>query len=283
MNPFKNILLAVDFTEHSNFTLQSAIHFCQETKSALSLIHVVSVDGADPKMEVKLKIGKTKLEKTIKNIQDQGVEVPHTKVVAGNIEKHTMFFADAIKADAILIGSGNDHQNKKHRLGGHAEAILRYSSIPVFILKDTWYPLKGKIACLVDISDQSHTVIKTAIDFAKHISSELVVIHSIEQGPYGFQLTELGYAYAERNYYDFQTAPIENFLKQFDFKGVTWSLKILNGLAKHMISDYIIKHPFSMTIMGSASRTGISRFILGSVAETISRNIDSPCLIIKSK
>jgi nucleotide-binding universal stress UspA family protein len=147
MNPLKNLLLAVDFTEHSTFTLQSAISFCKENKSTLSLIHIVSVEDVDPKMDIKLKIANNKIEKIAKSIQEQDVEVPHTKVVAGNIEKHTLFFAEAIKADAILIGSGNEHHNKKHRLGGHAEAILRYSSIPVLIIKDTWYPLKGKIAC----------------------------------------------------------------------------------------------------------------------------------------
>lgn len=279
MNPIKNLLLAVDFSEHSGITLRSAIHYCKESGSTLSLIHVVPIEGQNEKDHIK--IYEQQLSELSIDVIKQNVEVPHTKVVVGEIEIQVMKFAEFIKANAILIGSGNYHHNKKHRLGGHAESILRNSHIPVLIIKDILHPLKGKIACPVDMSPASELILQKAVDYAQHVGGELVIVHAIETSPYGYRVTDFDFVYAEQNFYQELAAPLEQFLKKIDFKGVPHHVKILNGQASYEISEFIKKHPFSMTIMGSSSRKGLSRLILGSVAETVIRNTDSPCLVIK--
>jgi universal stress protein A len=279
MNPIKNLLLAVGFSEHSNITLRSAIQYCKESGSTLSLIHVVPIEGQNQKDH--MKIYEQQISDVANNVKKQNVEVPHTKVVVGEIEEQVMKFAELIKVNGILIGSGNYHHNKKHRLGGNAEAILRNSSVPVLIIKDILHPLKGKIACPIDISPASEIILKTAIDYASHVGGELVIVHALEPSPYGYRVTDFDFVYAEKNFYNELAVPLEGFLKKIDFKGVPNSVKILIGQASHEVPEYIKKHPFSMTILGSSSRKGLSRLILGSVAETVIRNTDSPCLVIK--
>lgn len=279
MNPIKNLLLAVDFSEHSNITLRSAIHFCKESGSALSLIHVVPVDGQNQKEH--MKIYEQQVSEVASNVKKQNVEVPHTKVVVGAIEDQVIKFAELIQVNGILIGSGNYHFNKKHRLGGNAEAILRNSSVPVLIIKDVLHPLKGKIVCPIDLSPFSEAILKTAIDYASHVGGELVIVHALEPSPYGYRITDFDFVYAEKNFYQDLAVPLENFLKTIDFKGVPNNVKILLGQPAYEIPEYIKKHPFSMAIIGSASRKGLSRLILGSVAETIIRNTDCPCLVLK--
>lgn len=280
MNPIKNLLLAVDFSEHSLITLQSAIYFCKENKSTLSLIHVVS--ELDKTLDDKIKSANQKMDELSIKVQNEKIEVPHVKVISGNIEDHVVAFAENINVDAIFIGSGNHHL-KKHRLGGHAEAILRQSSIPVLIVKNMISPLHGKIACPIDLTVHSDHVLEKAIDYAKHVDGELVIIHAVEPAVYGFPGTGMDYLYAERNFFQEEAVRMDDFLKTFDFKGVPWTKKILLGPPAHEVSEYIKKFPFVMTITGSVSRTGLSRLILGSVAESITRNVDSPCLILKKK
>lgn len=279
MNPIKNLLLAVGFSEHSSITLKSAIQFCIENGSTLSLIHVVPVGGQNSKEHIK--IYEQQLADIANNVKKQNVEVPNTKVVVGEVEDQVIKFADFIKASGILVGSGNYHHNKKHRLGGNAEAILRNSSLPVLIIKDILLPLKGKIVCPIDLSQFSESILNTAIDYAKNVGGELVIVHALEPSPYGYRITDLEYVYAEKNFYHELAVPLENFLKKIDFKGVPNTIKILIGQATYEVPEYIKKHPFSMTIVGSASRKGLSRLVLGSVAETIIRNTDSPCLVLK--
>lgn len=278
MNPIKDLVLAVDFTEHSNITLQSVVSFCKESKSTLSLIHVIPEMSKD--LEDLTKVSNEKIDEIVKRVLKEKIEVPHVKVITGNIEDHVVAFAESLGADAIVIGSGNYH-NKKHRLGGHAEAILRQSSIPVLIIKNTITPLKGKVACPIDLTPSSDKVLNTAIEYAKHVGGEIVVIHAVEPAVYGYEGAGFDYVYADQNFFKDEAGALDAFLKTFDFKGVPWSKKVLLGSAAYEVSEYIKKYPFVMTIMSSASRSGISRLILGSVAESVTRNIDSPCLVLK--
>lgn len=280
MNPLENILLAIDFSEHSNITIQSAVRFCKENRSALSLIHIVSV--FDENLDENVKESQLKLNEIVKTVKEQNINVPHCKIETGNIDEHVVHFAESIKANAILIGSGNYHHNKKHRLGGHAEAILRQSSIPVLIIKDSILPLKGKIACPIDLTRNSDAILEYAINYSKHVGGELVIIHAVEPAVYGYPGAGLDYGFAERNFFNDEAKALDEFLKTFDFKGVPWTKKVLLGSPGHEIAEYIKKFPFTMTIMGSSSRSGLSRLILGSVAEVVTRNIDSPCLVIKN-
>lgn len=278
MNPIKNLVLSVDFTDHSKITLQCAVNFCKENNSTLSFIHVIQ--ELSKNLDQHTKECNEKMDDIVKKVMSEKIEVPHVKVVTGNIEEHVVAFAEALKADAIVIGSGNYH-HKKHRLGGHAEAILRQSSIPVLIIKNNIISSKGKIACPIDLTPSSDLILEKAIDYAKHIGGELVVIHAVEPAIYGYQGAGFDYMYADQNFFKDEAASLDTFLKTFDFKGVNWSKKVLLGSPAYEISEYIKKYPFAMTIMNSSSRSGISRLILGSVAETVVRNIDSPCLVLK--
>lgn len=277
----KSVLLAVDFTDHSKLTLQSAIKFCQEGNCKLSLIHVIkNINTISESEQNQLN---RKIDDLADLVQSHNIEVSHVKVVGGNVEENVVFFSESIQADAILLGSGNFHNHKKHRLGKQAEAILRLSSIPVIITKDSPINFNGKIACPIDLTIESEKVIKAAITYSKQSNSELVIIHAIEAPAYGFLGSSLNFLNSNQEYLNSKTKEINEFLKQFDLKGINWSIKLLNGTPAIEVTNYIKSQTFSMTIIGTASRTGVSRFILGSVAETVIRNIDTPCLVIKEK
>jgi nucleotide-binding universal stress UspA family protein len=295
MNPIKNLLLAVDFTDHSKITLQRVINFCKECNSNLSLVHVLS--NANHDIITTEKICNEKINEIANLVIGENIEVPFVKVKVGlgDVENYVVDFAENINANAIVVGSGNFHQSKKHRLGGTAEGILRESKLPVLIIKNTLLPLKGPIACPLDLSPSSEVVLKIAIEYAKHVGGELVIIHAVEPVGYGYvdsvvsvepdvyNYTDMRFdhLYANKDFFQNKSIVMDNYLKNIDFQGVKWSKKILLGSPATEVITFINKLFFVMTIMNSASRIGISRFILGSVAESITRNIDSPCLVLK--
>lgn len=281
MNPIKTILLAVDFTDHSKLTLQSAINYCKENNCSLSIIHVIEKN--DDISETELNQLEHQVDEIAKAVQNHNISVPHVKVVSGNIEENVVFFSESIQVDAIFLGAGNFHKDKKHHLGYHAEAILRMSSIPVLIIKKNPESFKGKIACLIDLTIKANKVLKAAINYARQTNSELVIIHSIESPVYGFVGSSFNYVNSSQKILNDKSKELNEFLKQFDLKGISWSIKLLIGPPAIEATNYIKSQPFTMTIIGTTSRTGISRLILGSVAETVIRNIDGPCLVIKEK
>lgn len=278
MGPIKDLVLAVDFSDHSNITFRSAINFCKESNCTLSLIHVIA--GIKENLDEHTKTCNEKIDKMVMYLLREKIVVPHVRVVSGNVEDHVIVFAELINADAIVIGSGN-YFNKKYRLGGHAEAILRQSSRPVLIIKNNMLPIKGKIACPIDLLPTSENALKIAIDYTKFVGGELVIIYAVEPSFYGYAGVGLDVAYGDLSFIKDESAELDAYLKPFDFKGITWSKKILLGAPAHQVSEYIKKYPFVMTVMSSAARTGISKLILGSVAETVTRCIDGPCLILK--
>lgn len=53
------------------------------------------------------------------------------------------------------------------------------------------------------------------------------------------------------------------------------------GQTTRMILDYVETHDFDLVVMGSHGRTGVSRILIGSVAETVTRRSPTPVVVVR--
>lgn len=58
---------------------------------------------------------------------------------------------------------------------------------------------------------------------------------------------------------------------------------VLKGIAYSVIVEAAAKAKADMIVMGSEGRTGMSRFLVGSVAEKVIRHARCPVLIVRNK
>lgn len=136
------------------------------------------------------------------------------------------------------------------------------------------------ILCPVDFSDTSMKAANNAIQFASEIKAEITFVHIIDVQ----SLQNIGnLAGSEINDIDLlieEEKPILSNLKnECEKNGVKAKTILSNGVPKSAIIETIKEGGNDLIIMGTHGKKGLTRLVLGSVAENIVRNSTIPVLL----
>lgn len=136
-----------------------------------------------------------------------------------------------------------------------------------------------KILCPIDFSAGSEQALRVAVRLAKHSDAELVIAHShyippaAFAGEFAFPATALeevvddarkGLAAAAHEAAALHAGPV--------------TTKLLSGTPWHAIVELLQDPSFDLVVIGTHGRTGLSRILLGSVAEKVVRH--APCSVL---
>ncbi|MFW2161995.1 universal stress protein [Acinetobacter beijerinckii] len=141
-----------------------------------------------------------------------------------------------------------------------------------------------KILVAIDDSEISANVIQQAAQLAKALNSEITVVEVMTLDPYlseaylrmgqSNELIERVRSYVQEN--------LTKVEKKFEELGLTVATQVLEGFSIH---DEIIGAAQNLgadlIIMGSHGRTGIKKFILGSVAQKVLGESHIPVLVVR--
>lgn len=141
-----------------------------------------------------------------------------------------------------------------------------------------------KILCPVDFSDTSMNAANNAINFAAEIKAEITFIHIIDIQA----LQNIGdLSGGSINNLDFlveEEKPILNKLKEgCEKKGVKVKTILTHGEPRNVILEAIKEGGYDIIMMGTHGRKGLTRAVLGSMAENVVRNSDVPVLLYHYK
>lgn len=134
----------------------------------------------------------------------------------------------------------------------------------------------------VDGSEQARTALEYALEeFAEETVTILHVIDPREFNAYGGvegwidvdDLREQRRAQAEKL--------LENARKRAEERGLTVETEVATGKGARVIIKYAEEHGTDHIVMGSHGRSGISRVLLGSVAEKVVRRSPVPVTIVR--
>jgi nucleotide-binding universal stress UspA family protein len=133
----------------------------------------------------------------------------------------------------------------------------------------------------MDFSDASKNAYRYACEFAKSMGSKVILLNVIEPRPIAAEMS-LNYIPLEE---DLAAAAKEDFtpmLDQAKAAGIDVSADVIIGIPAEVILQQILDVDVSMLIMGSHGKTGLSRLLMGSVAEAVVRKAQVPVLIVKA-
>ncbi|MCR4531735.1 MAG: universal stress protein [Proteobacteria bacterium] len=141
-----------------------------------------------------------------------------------------------------------------------------------------------KILVAIDDSEIAVNVIQEAAQLAKALNSEITVVEVMTLDPYladaylklgqSNELIERVRSYVQEN--------LDKAEKKFEELGLTVGTLILEGFSIHEeIIGAAQNLGSDLIIMGSHGRTGIKKFILGSVAQKVLGESHIPVLIVR--
>lgn len=134
----------------------------------------------------------------------------------------------------------------------------------------------------MDGSPQSADALKYALrEFADDDITVLHVINPIEAG-YGGTVTTPG---SSEEWYEAESEAAEGLFESAqelaDEYGVTLTTAVETGPPARTVVEYAEENDVDQVVVGSHGRTGVSRLLLGSVAETIVRRSPVPVTIVR--
>ena len=118
-------------------------------------------------------------------------------------------------------------------------------------------------------------------------SPEVIVVQAVEplSVPYGREVSQLTSLEQVKAFETHQKTEAEKYLKEVVARlrktGVNARAEVIYGKADEALSDYATKNDVDLVIIATHGRSGISRWVWGSVADLLVRSVRVPVLMVR--
>ncbi len=141
----------------------------------------------------------------------------------------------------------------------------------------------NKILCPVDFSSQTDLVLGYAAELARNSGAAITLVYVQPlHYAYGYGVYDMALNMMEETKAEAEKMLAEKKqLLQQELEGVSVDTKIEMGDASDIILEVAEAVKPDVIVMGSHGRKGISRLLMGSVAEVVFRHAKCPVLLVK--
>ena len=275
----KRIIVPIDFSEHSEYALQTAAKLAKRYDAELLALHMLEMsdimlttsDGfQNQKAAFFLQIAEQKFETFLS--KDYLKEVKVTPII-----KHFKVFSEvndvALKndADLIVMGSHGTSGMKEYFIGSNTERVVRNADIPVLVVKNELSNVNFDVVSFAcDFSEDSIKSYLNAMSLFNKMNSKVYLVYVNLPNDRFRSTLEI-----EKRVVNFFTKADGNLDKMKDV---------------HYVSDYSVEDgvlTFSNTIgadliaLPTHGKKGLAHFFEGSVGEDVANHSTLPVLTFK--
>ena len=305
---YKKMLVVLDGSELAEIVFPYAKELAGRLDIDVILLHVYS-----QAMRGSMPMYKAYIESTAENIGMQAQQIQQSlstsksakpvevrgELVMGYHADEILRFAEENAVNLIMMASHGRSGAQRWSIGSVADKILRAARVPVWLVHadaekavpyDQWH--SRTLLVPISGSDVSAIVIPHAIALAKQKGASMdVVLMQVVEPPitpsyYSPELTGMPLnwgQFVEQEIARSKKATQEYLTdveKQFREVGINVSSLVLTGKPAEEIVTYAGKNPFTVVIMATHGRTGLSRLVYGSVAQSVLYGITNPMVLI---
>jgi nucleotide-binding universal stress UspA family protein len=229
------------------------------------------------------------LQRVAKTFQGAGAE---WTVEGGVPEEAIITKAAENKGTLITIATHGRSGLKRWLLGSVAEKVLRRASNHAFLVRANQEAKREGEATLnrlivpLDGSELAEGVLPTVVELAKALKLRVVLLqaYSVKVILYSYEdyLPDLNGIEADLK--KEASSYLDSKVEQLKSEGLADVVPIVSeGEAAEMIIELAKGSPNSLIAMCSHGRSGVKRWVLGSVAEKVVRHADNPVLVIRAQ
>lgn len=282
MKLLEKILVPIDVNIDNKEQLNTAINIARSYNSEIIVMYVLSEEIVHNDIkEIVINAISENLNKVKETLKKEGILIKEPSIVFGNPVDEILQSSINENVNLILIGSGLIDKKEKFRLGINADKLIRLSDKPVWVVKSNEETKLTNILCPVDFSDPSRRALKNAIVLSKKFKATLRILGVYK--PFVSTSLRLNVDPEEENAYRLGLIEKEmkQFVKEFDLDGINHVIDIQAGVAHENILHTIKEYGHDLLVMGTNGRSGLSRIIMGSVTEKVTREM--PCSFVTTK
>jgi nucleotide-binding universal stress UspA family protein len=292
----RKVLAALDFSETSELGLVQGHAIAKAAGAELLVCHIVAnvvrVNALFPERNWLDALAVPELMEAAGDLAEQRITALTGRargdvtllVDHGSADAAILRHAEEQRVDLIVVGS-HAHAGIRHvLLGSVAERVARYAHCSVLVVRRG--PASGQVLAATDFSDPARPAIAAAAGEAKRRGARLTVHHSLGLAtPLGVSAALPFGATAPRPPQDAVEAArglalemLADGLSRFGMEG---DRLVTAGVPEDDIIEAAATLSAELVVVGSRGLTGLSRVVLGSVAETVARRAACSVLIMR--
>ena len=131
-----------------------------------------------------------------------------------------------------------------------------------------------------DGSDASEGAVEHAIELATQYDATLHALYVVDTGAYSS--LEMGADIVAEALEEEGSKAVDQVASEASEAGVDVETAVRTGIAHRAIVEYVTEQGVDLVVMGTHGRTGVGRFLLGSVAEKVIRTADAPVMTVRT-
>ncbi|MFB6089598.1 MAG: universal stress protein [Halobellus sp.] len=273
------ILVPVDGSESAMPALEHALSLANETGASVHILAVIDhyrLSSLDERKEVE-----TDLENAVSDAaaiaQDAGVAV-RTAVESGFPHETILEYVDHEGIDLIAMGTHGRTGLNRYLLGSVAEKVVRLSPVPVLAVRPEAAgerPYRD-VVVPTDGSDAAIPAERWGVGLAARFGAAVHAVSVVPEEPVRSSETKAAYE-------DAAEEAVERVRRVAEEAGVGIDGAVEHGVPHREILDFADRTGADLLVVGTHGRTGVERFVLGSVAEKVVRLSETPVLVVPSE
>jgi nucleotide-binding universal stress UspA family protein len=279
---FDSILLPIDGTPESSVVVEHATAVAAAFDATLHVLNVVDVRALEtaPESEDRREDAATLVSTVADDVEAAGVAV-ETAVRTAMPWDAILEYASENAVDLVTMGTHARRGVERFRLGSVAESVLRESGVPVLVVpvesaSPPRFPYRN-VLVPTDGSAEASAASELGIDLAATLDASVHVLSVVETDSLG---PDVRSQIHEEELHDAADAYVDRVAGDAAAAGVEASATVATGVPYAQIREYVDAHDVDLVAMGTHGRSGVDRYLLGSVTERVLRTVGVPVLAV---
>ena len=215
--------------------------------------------------------------------RERGVDVV-TDVVEGEPYDAIVDYADARGIDLVVMPTRGRRGLERLLLGSTTERVVRRASAPVLTIPPDEGPVEypyRNVLVPTDGSDAARHALAAGVDVADAAGADLHLLSVIDAASLGVDVrTDIQAASLEANAREVLDDAAA-FAREAGVDPVAETTQYGPSIHRTILS-YVDDHDVDLVVLGTHGRTGLDRYLLGSVAESLVRASPVPVVTIRA-
>jgi nucleotide-binding universal stress UspA family protein len=277
------ILVPLDGSDLAEAVLPVAERLARDHEAEVVLLEVLAGQGTrEAEHEAERRAGGY-LERTAAALRGRGLPRVHPRVWYGDADQAIVNATAREQADLVAMSTHGRSGLDRLRFGSVAESVVRRAPVPVLLVRGMAAWDRGgirRILIPVDGSAASEEVLPIVSCLAGPFDFEILLLHVVEatRSLPGSPAGARGGSHPES-----EAAYLAQVAAPLQARGLRVDTTVRAGLPAEVICDVAAEAKCGLVAMSTHGRSGLSRLLLGSVAERVLRSVSMPVLLWKPR
>ena len=206
----------------------------------------------------------------------------------GSAAEAILQYAQANEVGLIVMSSHGRSGLNRWVYGSVAERVLSKAPCPVLITnarQEAWQPEIKKLLVPLDGSALAEEALVPAAEMVQALDAQLHLLRVTPSEHSRFETASMADVFSdiELNEVEEAEAYLEEKAAAFDGVDVHLAATVSDGSVAETIVNYAEAHDIDLIVMSSHGRTGLQKWVYGSVAEKVLRSACCATLIVRNK